>query len=291
MRRTSTALLCAVSLIFAIAPVMEAVAQSPSQRLEKGDSLLEYLKDHSNLHIHGTFRVSPWKEGAVGIYTDSPDSAKDRVKIVLSLGRYPLAVIRDDVEEPYFLIDTNGDGVLNARRKELFIPFWVVFENTSNKTDDEQIVLTMELIYRTYQSDQGPRNHEDMKRAFGVINSYALDEEKENRDLFYMLMFHLLNSRKEPETCLLSMTVLRNQCQERLGKVHLLTFLFLAENLIELERPYEALQYVERLLEQDPDFVPALVYRYQLEQDSAKAAEMLARLKREHGDHWVVKQL
>lgn len=288
MKRAITPLLLAILLLLTVTTV--SVADDQVQQLEKGDNLLEYLKDHSQLFIHGDLRVSHWKEGAVGIYTQQKDSAEG-VKVILSVGRYPLAVLRDDGPESYVLIDTNGDGVLDVRREELFIPFWVVFKNSPNKTSDERILYVMELMYQAFQSDAGPAQSDEMKKAFATIDSYALDEEKENRDLFYMLYFYSGYNLKEQELSLLTLNALRNQCDERLGKVHLLVYLFIAETLINLDRGPEASQYVERVLDSDPDFVPALAYRYKLEKDPDKAEDMLRRLKQDHGDHWVVQKL
>lgn len=75
------------------------------------------------------------------------------------------------------------------------------------------------------------------------------------------------------------------------GRVHPLIYLHTAETLINLNHSDEAKTYIDLLLGQDPDFIPAQAYAYRLEDDRAKAAERLTKLKAEHPNHWIVKQL
>lgn len=51
----------------------------------------------------------------------------------------------------------------------------------------------------------------------------------------------------------------------------------------------ETRHYLDYLLNLTPNFVPALVIQYKIETNIDNKNEMLATLKKEHGNHWMVK--
>lgn len=269
--------------------ITTSVSAQPS--LRQGDNLAEYIKSFETLYFKGQSKISLWIEGEINIYATSAEAEEDQPKIIMSHNGYPFAVMQGKSPDVHYLIDTTGDRILNLTRKHLFVPFWVVYENSATKNQDEGILKIMDLMYIAFQSDQGPSENPDMKEAFSLIESCARDKEKANRDLVYIVFFYSGFGPIEPEQSLYLLTALRDQCQERLGKVHPLNDLFIAESLIRLNRKKEALILIETLLKGDPAFVPAMVYRYQLENNPEKAGALLSELKEKHGDHWLVKRL
>jgi hypothetical protein len=259
--------------------------------LEEGDNLAEYIKTHETLHLKGKTRISSWLEGQINLYATSKDPREGEPLIILSEGKYPFAVIQGAPPDRYYLIDATGDRILDMRRTELFIPFWVVFENSTEIGPPREIFHIMNLLYEALRSPEDPSKNPKMKQGLTIIEQYAGDAKKSNRDLVYLLYFYTRHNREELELSFDATEELFKRLRNRHNQVHPLNLFFVAECLMRLNRPEEAGLFLQDLLTIDPEFVPAKVYQLRLEEDQSKTAAMLEELKSKYGQHWALKGL
>ena len=82
-----------------------------------------------------------------------------------------------------------------------------------------------------------------------------------------------------------------DELRSRFNKENPLVLLYELETYINLKQDDKAREILKELREKDPTFIPGMVYEYQLETDKEKAKFLLADLKKNHGNHWIVKRL
>lgn len=120
------------------------------------------------------------------------------------------------------------------------------------------IFTIMSLMYGALRSNEGTAINPKTKQALSILEEFAGDAEKGNRDLVYLLCKRIRN---------------------RYNQVHPLNLLYTAECFIRLRQIRDAGMFLKDLLTLDPDFVPAKVNQHQLESDTDKADSLLKELK------------
>jgi len=191
----------------------------------------------------------------------------------------------------YFLIDTDGDRILDKKHFDLIIPFWAV--KTSNMTDDDTgLISVLDNFYNSFQNNDGPNGpNSEIQKGMNLIRTAALDTETPNRDIYYLLHFYLSFNQVYPDVCLNSIKSLKQIMNERFGDGHALLDLFHFETLKNLRKIDEARTMLNELIISNSDFVPFNAYSYDLEQNPDIKKVKKEELILEYGEHWMVKAM
>jgi len=260
--------------------------------LKEGDSLQNFVKNNLvKFRVPDDKIVSDWKEGIATLYTFSKVWDDTKPILVFVNEFYPIGVLQGTSPHAYYIFDIDGDGILDKKTDSFILPYWVVYGNSKNKTKNDNLSKIMDLFYDSFQSDIGPYNNKKMIEAFNIMNQYKEDIDKENRDLIYLLFFYTKYSVDLPSQSLKLLDLFAREFQSRFNKIHPLIILFTAETLINLGKTDEAKLRIIELRKIDPQFIPAKAYEYKFETDKTRALELLNDLKKNHPNHWIVKQL
>ncbi len=257
--------------------------------MKMGDNLPEYLKKNPVKYQIQLNPISDWAEGKATAYSYSNNTDGNSPIIIFVNDDSPIGVLQGKEPKAYYLLDLDGDGNLDTKTVNIILPYWVVSKNSSNKTDYDNITGIMEEMYQGFQSDDGPMLA--IMNTMQTINSYKNDIKLENRDLVYLLYYYDTYNQLLPSQALLAITHLSDVLKSRFNKQHPLTYLYTLETYISLQEKEKARETLKILRNMDQKFIPAMVYEYQLEPDKEKAKVLLANLKKNHGNHWIVKRL
>jgi len=130
----------------------------------------------------------------------------------------------------------------------------------------------------------------------GTINKYItyfsthIDISNNNRDLFFgMLEYYIF--AEYPALALMVSSELGIRYEERFDTIHPLVLLHTAESLINLGYYDYAIVFIDDILSTNPDFIPAKVYSWQLEDNPTVQQRKYNELKISHPNHWIVKEI
>ncbi len=258
--------------------------------LEIGDNVSQYIIDNLIKVKFGQQSISDWTEGNVTLLGYGPAGDGKSPIILFSKDEYLIGVIQGTTQNAYYLFDVNGDNILDTKSSEPILPYWPVFLNSKNKTNNDNITPIFDLTYESFQSDKGLKNKK-IKKSLKSLNEFKDDINIENRDLAYLFHFYQSYSGYYPEQSLICIELLTNEFEKRFEKIHPLLLLYTAETLINLGDDESAKTVISKLREVDPIFIPAKVYEYQLEKNEKKSEALLKDLKGNHPKHWIVKTL
>lgn len=216
--------------------------------LGQGDDLSEYIKTSKKLYVKGKSKISAWLEGEFYLYSTTAEFE-------------------------------TGQPLVITSPKKLSIPFWVVFENSTKMGPQKGIFTIMSLMYGALRSNEGTAINPKTKQALSILEEFAGDAEKVNRDLVYLPCFYSRHNRNELELSFYAVEELCKRIRNRYNQVRPLNLLYAAECFIRLRQIRDAGMFLKDLLTLDPDFVPAKVYQHQLESDTEKADSLLKELK------------
>ena len=278
-------LLCVLIINFAISGFI-----FPQQILFKvGDNIKDYISKNQPKYLtQGSF------------FLDSPDGRMDFLKYkaetddsdtkFMVRGSTVFGVMQYDNNSTSILYDITGDGILDIGVNSLFMPFWVLseseFTNISKNNNLQQLLNNGLAMF----------NNDDSPYSNGGMNNYLsgyfpnIGTDTDNRDLFYG-MLEYYNFSQNPSLALLIITELGIRYNERFGTLHPLILLHTAESLMNLGYYDYARQYINSILSVNADFIPAMVYSWQLETDPAIKEKKYNELKTDHPNHWIVKQI
>lgn len=257
--------------------------------LEEGDNLTEYLQKNPVKYQMELKPISSWPEGKTMAYAyDTKGDGTSPIIIVVD-GTYPIGVMQGSSPNAYYLFDFDGDGNLDLKTEISVLPYWVVAKTSTKKTKKDNISKVLDVAYQGYQSDEGPMLSTLM--TIQTIEGFKSDTNLENRDLIYLLYFYTNYNQKLPTQSLSAINLLGDELKSRFKKTHPLILLYKLETYINMDQDDNAREIVKELRNLDPTFIPGMVYEYQLETDKEKAKELLADLKKNYGNHWIVKKL
>jgi hypothetical protein len=190
-----------------------------------------------------------------------------------------------------FLYDLNGDGVLDVVHTTLFLPYWILSQSRYTVISGENNVKpSLDAGMAMFNGNANPYTNPRGAGQYIMEMVAKIGPTFENRDLFYGLFQYYYNA-EFPELAFKILSQIEIDYEARFGTVHPLILLHLAESLINMDEPARARVIINRLLQIEPDFVPAQVYRWQLEPIPALRQNWYNQLKAEHPEHWIVKQI
>lgn len=260
-----------------------------AELLKEGDNLAEYLQENLVKYRVDLQPLSDWPEGKAAAYLY--DTAMDGTTPVIIVvdDKYVIGVLQGLSPNAYYLFDSDGDGILDLRTDFGFLPFWVVLMTSTNRSQNDNISEIMDVLYQGYQSNEGPMRNTII--AAQAMEKFKNDPEAENRDLIYLLYFYLTHNQEIPAQSLEAIRLLDVSMRVRFNEIHPLIILYELETCLNMGQLDNARELLTALRNLDPAFIPGKVYEYQLETDEEKAKALLAELKKDHGDHWIVRQL
>jgi tetratricopeptide (TPR) repeat protein len=274
-------------LIFIVSPLLA------QENLRIGQDLRAYFHDHPPIGKTIGPEIINMKEGRIDFFKYRPVTTDEDIKILVVNDKYPIGVLEKIGEKSVILLDLSGDGKLDTEFPTLFIPYWVVAESASStlKTKNNNLKQILNTFYNNFDDDPNPYESGKHRSELTAVLQSAQNENMENRDLFYAIFCYYYLGREFAQQELVALDYLRRNYYERFKESHLLFDLHEMECLINLNDYDSARKILSRLLAVDPDFIPALVYQWQLEKDPEKKAEYYKRLKKDHPKHWIVKQI
>lgn len=210
----------------------------------------------------------------------------------LGLSGIPFGTKIKNDDEEYYLISMNNNYILNLKADDIIIPYWILFPTEAKRDNNPAFIKMMNFYYETYNSNQGPIGYNiTLKKGVEILNKAASTTTMSNRDLFLAFNFYIYCNQEYKESSLECIKKIDNEVIKRFKKRHLLPILYTLESLINLGDFEEAKLYLNLLLTLDPNYIPALVYDYNLEDDKEIAKLKLEKLKKKYPNHWIVKQL
>jgi hypothetical protein len=263
------------------------VTQLNSQEIKLGSS----LKSLTNLITNETkiekTNLGLWVENEIYIYELSLN-----LKILISDNYYPFGVLINESNNSYFLIDIDGDSVLDNQVTYLYVPHWVIALNSAEKNNNSNIISIFDMYYRAYQNNNHIKNSELILDGAREIIKAGQDIFYTNRDILYLFyIYDRLYISKEYQLCLKYLSYLDNEIHSRFKeRTHVIIFIYLVETLYKLKRYKDAAEINNILLGNYPGCIPGLVYQVLLESDLDKRSELKSNLINTYGDHWLVKE-
>lgn len=221
------------------------------------------------------------KKNCLPVYTVKIDSDED----------LPFAVLLDEKQSVSYLIDIDGDGLLDDTYNRLLIPYWVL-SRSGEKGSDPVFIEVCDMLYGAFQNDAGPASAgSGLSEGLARMKDLIQAPDTINRDMYFALMFYSRNSQKYMKESFKSISYLSRQMRERYGSIHPLILLFTLESLVNMKAEGQILPAVDRLLAEDPDSIPGLAYRMHYTGDRNESKKIYNELKKKHPSHWIVKQL
>ena len=232
--------------------------------------------------------ISLWHEGKSPQFATYQEGIDPDVPlIIISIDDIPFSVMQGKPPSAYNLYDTDGDGLLDFQTDELFVPLWVVLQNSrvidAQKNDIKHI---MDIFYEQFQSDMGP-DKQTFRQAYIAFEPFHEDISVPNRDLMYLLYYYN-EMVPYPTQALYAMKLLEELYSDRYQEFHPLISLFILESSINGSDPTTARDYVQKLLVQDPGSIPGQYYQYRLEENSELKQEMRTSLIESYPEHWLI---
>ena len=183
-----------------------------SQDIKMGSS----LRGLTSLITHETrMRITDlrlWAENEIYEYEISSE-----VLLLISNNYYPFGVlVRDD--EPYFLMDIDGDSILDTQTIRLFVPHWVISLNSKEKNNNTNITNIFDLWYTSFQNNESPRNSELVLSLGMEIVQAGNNLSYPNRDILYIhYLYDYLYTLGEYQLCLRYLELLDKTIISRVG--------------------------------------------------------------------------
>jgi hypothetical protein len=145
-------------------------------------------------------------------------------------------------------------------------------------------------MYEMFNNNISPYETDFDTKHLPKFVSAIIDTSIDNRDLYYA-MFQYYNMSDNPYLALLIISDLALRYNERFGTIHPLIKFHAAETLIDLGDTNNAMMFINEILSNSPDYIPAKVYRWQLENNPTVKQRMYKELKENHQNHWMVRQI
>lgn len=263
----------------------------PYDLLKIGDNVIKYIKKNPIKYKLLNQKISNWPEGVVTLLAYHTKVDGKSPIIVFAIDKYPIGVLQGSSPNAYYIFDIDGDGILDTKTDKGILPFWVVYDNSKNRSKKDNITSTFNLAYESFQSNEGPNINQKLKESINKLYEFKENINAENRDLAYLFLFYQIYNQYFPEQSLNCINLLMKEYTSRYDKIHPILLLYKAETLINLKKEQDAKQIIAELRKVDPNFIPAKAYEYRLETDKEKAKILLKDLKEKHKNHWIVKQL
>jgi tetratricopeptide (TPR) repeat protein len=272
--------------IFLVLFVFTAIEPLIAQNINLGSSIKGLTGLITNETRLRETDLGLWIENKIYEYEIS-----SKIILLISNNYYPFGVlIRDD--DPYFLIDIDGDSILDTQTKILYVPHWVVALNSNVKDNSTNIKNIFDINYRAFQNNESIRTSELIFSAAREIAQAGQNIIYLNRDILYIFyLYEHLYLLGEYQLCLKYLEYLDKAMISRFGgDTHVIILIYLVETLYKLGNYQKALETNNILLEWYPECIPGKVYQVLLESNQNRKNILRNELIKNYGEHWLVKE-
>jgi tetratricopeptide (TPR) repeat protein len=257
-----------------------------AQEIILGSSIRNLTNLITNETSVGKTDLGLWVENEIYLYEIS-----NGISLLISCNYYPFGVLINGSDQK-FLIDIDGDSIIDIEIEYLFVPHWVVSLNSKEKNDTQNVVEVLNMYYTAFQNNVSIRESELILSGAKEIVNAAKDISYLNRDILYLFyLYDHLFVLKEYQLCIKYLSYLDNEIIKRYSiGTHPIIYIYLVETLYKLNDFDRARNIDNSLLEYYPDCIPGLVYQVLLETDIQKKDDLTKTLIKNHGDHWLVQE-
>ena len=254
-----------------------------------GDNISDYLNTNPPQYLTQGTNLLNFPDGRVDFLKYKMETTNIDTKFLVQ-GTNVFGVMQFENNTTVFLLDITGDGILDVYFDSLILPFTVLTKSQYTRiTRSNNLLQFLDYGLNMYNSDPGPYAPDVNNRYISGFSS-NLDISIDNRDLFYgMLQYY--NFVPAPQLALMIITSIGILYEERFGTTHPVILLHIAESLINLGFRENAVEYINSILSTNPDFIPAKVYSWQLEENQELRQRKYNELKTNHPNHWIVRQI
>jgi len=251
--------------------------------LKIGDSIKGLTKNIQSTDLFSNEDLGLWPENKVMVY-----KIKDGNLLLFSMNYYPFGVITKNNGENIFLVDFNGDSILDCQPEMLFVPPWIVDLNSKGGDSGNVLRSLFKEKLAAYNGNVIPSESPEMMIFAKRLVEIAKDINAEDRIFLYFDFLHdVLYKRKEyliDKACLANIEAIASKTKEA-RSVWLIQAIELAykDDDIELCRKYN-----NELILINNSFVPGLYYQYLLENNLEKKEVIRKNLLSKYSNHWMI---
>ncbi len=153
-----------------------------------GDNIVMYSAQHLVKKKSYYDRLSNWKEGSVFIGLSDTVYRPGDIALFFA-GKDVIASFRNNKDEkPYFLIDMDGDSLLDLRTDHLVLPYWVIKKRSRIAPADHLCDEIMATFYKTQLQADGFEENDDRTYAVDQTDRFPRDSTLNNRYIMYLLL-------------------------------------------------------------------------------------------------------
>ncbi|TJZ62921.1 hypothetical protein FAZ15_01030 [Sphingobacterium olei] len=273
-----------------------AALTSNAQILKQGDNLKIEFEKISTPYYFKAPSFTGWTEGKDMLLICNKPNPMDCDFVFLALRDTTLVGIYTIKAPNAFLLDTEGNSILSSGSEFFLLPLWTVKKNTQVIPADKAVFSLLDKMYEKSLQADSPQLDEATIKEY---QQYKFDTTLPNRHIAllfdnYQTIITSTSARGErspAELCIPIITSLSAECHSLYKNIPAIVCIYMGEALLSAGIIDKATEHFKISLQLYPNSIPLLVYNYRLEQDLKKKDEQLAKLKKKHTNHWMVKDL
>lgn len=266
------------------------------QTPKSGDDLKKMYADMPVKFYFPAPAFTPWHEGRNMLMVGEFPSPNLCEFVLLALSDTTLIGAFNTTGNLVFQFDTDGDGLLDQTCEYFLLPLWTVKSHANISQNDHSLLSVLNDVYeQMMQSDEGrPDEH-----TIAEYHRYQTDTTLANRHIallfdHYQTLLNITDAEKEKmpsAVCLPLMKSLAGECNSLFRHIPAIVCVYMGETLMHAGMTDQARDHFNTSLKYYPNSIPLKVYSTKLETNKSKKKKQLAELKKNHGKHWMVKEL
>ncbi len=270
-----------------------------SHALKIGDNL--YTEFHKWQSVKESVRPtnSPWKEEKELLLLWSfGESAVNNTNFISTPDKKIFTAFITEGENSFYLSDLDNDSIIDTKSNDFYMPYQMIKSRSKVSGKDTTVLKLFNHFYlSTLQADN---NIELDSKDVELLKTYFTDTTLVNRHLIYLFttcQYLITNANQNKTEVPIELSIpivksLADECLTIYKKIPPLICIYKVESLLNDEKlKDQARQEVKTYLKMYPESIPLQVYDCYLEEDDKIKGEKLKALRKDHGDHWMVKTL
>lgn len=267
-----------------------------AQKLKPGDNIVLEYKKMSQPHFSDGPKMTEWVEANGLLFIGSKLNLSECDFVFIALPDTTIIGGLNLMPKPVFVFDMDGDSKLDVTTDFFLLPGWAVKRKMRAQPSDKSVLVLLDKVYnQTLQADEGGM---DEKTRIGY-QQYMTDTTLPNRYIMYLFDCyqtivndtHSANKPPSSDICIRIMHTLAGECIAVYDEIPVIVCILMGEALNSAGMIIEAREHFKKGLRVYPNSIPLQVYNYKLEANKGKRDAMLNRLRKNHPDHWMVKNL
>jgi hypothetical protein len=273
-----------------------------SEAIKIGDNIYKefhsrFLSGRKSVQQTDCPPMSPWKEEKQ-LQILYEEGSKNNSYFISTADKKLIGMSITRGDSSYFLLDINADSIIDTKSVFFYMPYEFIKSNTKIVSQDTSVLRVFDHFFSI--SMQADELTELDKQEVEFFKSFFEDTSLANRHLIYLFSTYqqLITGANNnhisipSELCIPIAKDLVDECFSVYKKIPQLACIYRVESLLTEDKYSDkARQAAKMYLKTYPDCIPLQVYDYQLEQDEKVKSQKLDALKRNHANHWMVKQL